>query len=124
MNSSYTPIHERYRSQSASCDDYRQKGEFNRSAFPELQPISDMSHRLQQMRVGPSGYGHAREFYEHDLNHRSKYDEMEWNGYLSDHGQYQRPPNSYYHHRRPRSATGLKHSKLSCQSDPHIYFSC
>lgn len=97
MNSPYTQTHERYRSQSASCDDYRQ---------------NDYSHRYnQQMVMNQTGYGYPpREIYEIDSGHRSKYDEMEWNGYLSDHGQYQRPPNAYYH-RRPRSATGFRHRK-------------
>lgn len=75
----------------------------------------DLSHRFnQQLSMGALYGGYPpQDVYELDSTggHRSKYDEMEWNGYLSDHGQYQqRPPNSYYH-RRPRSATGFRHSK-------------
>ncbi|KAI6181765.1 hypothetical protein M3Y98_00864300 [Aphelenchoides besseyi] len=96
----YSQQQERYRSQSATCDDQRRDYDVN-----------------SKFHTTGGHYSHAREFLEQDPTvggHRSKYDEIEWgnNGYLSDHvqSQYSRPSahnNPYY--RRPRSATGFRH---------------
>ncbi|KAI6221356.1 hypothetical protein M3Y99_01556400 [Aphelenchoides fujianensis] len=114
---------ERYRSQSATCDDHRHNYELN--------------HKYQHAGGMPPGghYSHTRDFLEqHDPaagmggGHRSKYDEMDWtaNGYLSDHA----PPqynaraagNQYNNHnyRRPRSATGFRHlADFEARSAPY-----